>query len=592
MSTKIRASADSGASSTVNGSVGRALGSDNQTVAKQKGGKEVDGSRRPSRVQIRQPADRDSGAATKRALKTFNYANSALANTPTLVLVSLNDTFATKTIDLFDTVKVGRKLNPKIAPEPNNGIFDSKVLSRNHAEIWFADGKVWVKDVKSSNGTFLNGKRLSEDNMESEPFELQAGARLDFGLDIKNQEETMSNPSAPEIGVEPARGSVGSASTLEGVERSDLSDLLDRELKTADETRVKLLQLKESLETLGPIRSTESLNGSPDGVQSSTEAATRQADETLAKELEEAKLEIQTLANKYNDSLSQAKDWESFKKQVEGHALEVDALKKQNSTIEVVKEEASRWKSRSDLLEGEITALKEKVNSTTARETASIVAESEKNVKALNEELKSIRDQCKTLSSERDQLATEIKALRQSLANAEKESHAQREQNQKLRKEAAETAKNVAALAPSPTPSETASAAKEQRIPTTPGKRDRNARRRAAKSKEKDDSAEVEKPVERTAQVVSDPEDDDGVKYDSNGGNTSTLHVSFSSASQFSVTLPSNVLMTSFTAAYHVLSHQILAIAAIGILSIGGIAYFSLGHEFFDPLMGALSELF
>ncbi|KAI8920241.1 hypothetical protein DFJ77DRAFT_451834 [Powellomyces hirtus] len=552
MSTKIRASADSGASSTVNGSVGRALGSDNQTVAKQK--------------------------ATKRALKTFNYANSALANTPTLVLVSLNDTFATKTIDLFDTVKVGRKLNPKIAPEPNNGIFDSKVLSRNHAEIWFADGKVWVKDVKSSNGTFLNGKRLSEDNMESEPFELQAGARLDFGLDIKNQEETvviykkvsckvsfldhsqMSNPSAPEIGVEPARGSVGSASTLEGVERSDLSDLLDRELKTADETRVKLLQLKESLETLGPIRSTESLNGSPDGVQSSKEAATRQADETLAKELEEAKLEIQTLANKYNDSLSQAKDWESFKKQVEGHALEVDALKKQNSTIEVVKEEASRWKSRSDLLEGEITALKEKVNSTTARETASIVAESEKNVKALNEELKSIRDQCKTLSSERDQLATEIKALRQSLANAEKESHAQREQNQKLLKEAAEIAKNVAALAPSPTPSETASAAKEQRIPTTPGKRDRNARRRAAKSKEKDDSAEVEKPVERTAQVVSDPEDDDGVKYDSNGGNASTLHI--------------------------------LAIAAIGILSIGGIAYFSLGHEFFDPLMGALSELF
>ncbi|KAI8589744.1 SMAD/FHA domain-containing protein [Geranomyces variabilis] len=193
MSIKARASSESTA--TVNGSIGRSLTND---TARQK--------------------------ATKRALKTFNYANSDLANTPTLVLVSLNDTFATKTIDLFEPIKVGRKLNPKVAPEANNGIFDAKVLSRNHAEIWFADGKVWVKDVKSSNGTFLNGKRLSDDNVESEPHELNSGDRLEFGLDIKNPEETaviykkvsckvslvdpsqLSAPSAPELAGEPGRG--------------------------------------------------------------------------------------------------------------------------------------------------------------------------------------------------------------------------------------------------------------------------------------------------------------------------------------------------------------------------------------------------
>jgi len=42
-----------------------------------------------------------------------------------------------KTIDLFDgtPVKIGRQVNSKTAPSLGNGYFDSKVLSRNHAEI-------------------------------------------------------------------------------------------------------------------------------------------------------------------------------------------------------------------------------------------------------------------------------------------------------------------------------------------------------------------------------------------------------------------------------------------------------------------------
>lgn len=37
--------------------------------------------------------------------------------------------------------------------------------------------QVYVKDTKSSNGTYLNEKRLSNSGMESEPFELKTGAR-------------------------------------------------------------------------------------------------------------------------------------------------------------------------------------------------------------------------------------------------------------------------------------------------------------------------------------------------------------------------------------------------------------------------------
>lgn len=35
--------------------------------------------------------------------------------------------------------------------------------------------QIFIKDVKSSNGTFINGERLSQEGVESEPFELKTG---------------------------------------------------------------------------------------------------------------------------------------------------------------------------------------------------------------------------------------------------------------------------------------------------------------------------------------------------------------------------------------------------------------------------------
>jgi pSer/pThr/pTyr-binding forkhead associated (FHA) protein len=34
--------------------------------------------------------------------------------------------------------------------------------------------QIFIKDVKSSNGTFVNGKRLSAEGLESEPHELKS----------------------------------------------------------------------------------------------------------------------------------------------------------------------------------------------------------------------------------------------------------------------------------------------------------------------------------------------------------------------------------------------------------------------------------
>ncbi|KAI8927887.1 hypothetical protein BC831DRAFT_151712 [Entophlyctis helioformis] len=108
----------------------------------------------------------------------------------TILLEPLNDTFQTKVIVLTpdEPVKIGRKVSAKAIPETSNGIFDAKVLSRIHAELTLDHNKVMIKDLKSSNGTFINGNRLSEEGVMSAPNELRNGDRLDFGVDIFDED--------------------------------------------------------------------------------------------------------------------------------------------------------------------------------------------------------------------------------------------------------------------------------------------------------------------------------------------------------------------------------------------------------------------
>lgn len=106
-----------------------------------------------------------------------------------LLLLPLNGTFDRKFIPLPyypETLRIGRQTNAKTLPTQVNGYFDSKVLSRQHAEIWAekVSGRVWIRDIKSSNGTFVNGIRLSQENRDSEPRELRAEDILELGIDI------------------------------------------------------------------------------------------------------------------------------------------------------------------------------------------------------------------------------------------------------------------------------------------------------------------------------------------------------------------------------------------------------------------------
>ena len=110
-----------------------------------------------------------------------------------LHLVPMNGTFERKTITVPffpDVLRIGRQTNNKTIPTPLNGYFDSKVLSRQHAEVWAdRNGKIWIRDVKSSNGTFVNGARLSQENRDSDPNELHEQDMLELGIDIVSEDQ-------------------------------------------------------------------------------------------------------------------------------------------------------------------------------------------------------------------------------------------------------------------------------------------------------------------------------------------------------------------------------------------------------------------
>ncbi|KAG7192852.1 uncharacterized protein KQ657_001309 [Scheffersomyces spartinae] len=102
-----------------------------------------------------------------------------------VTLVLLNDTFVKKQLHVPyypETMKLGRPIGAKIKPDVNNGYFDSRVLSRNHADLYIdpTTGDLMLKDLNSSNGTFVNDVKLG-----AEPVALQIGDTVHLGFNIQ-----------------------------------------------------------------------------------------------------------------------------------------------------------------------------------------------------------------------------------------------------------------------------------------------------------------------------------------------------------------------------------------------------------------------
>lgn len=82
-------------------------------------------------------------------------------------------------------LRVGR-LVAGITTSDDLVLLNSKVVSRQQAEIWDANGDVYIKDTKSQSGTYINAVRMSESGVESRPYKLKSGDVVQFGVDHKS----------------------------------------------------------------------------------------------------------------------------------------------------------------------------------------------------------------------------------------------------------------------------------------------------------------------------------------------------------------------------------------------------------------------
>lgn len=104
--------------------------------------------------------------------------NKNMAAKAILICRPNSDRFEDRTLTLDQQIKVGRAV-ARAKPTESNAIFDCKVLSRHHALLWYEDGKFYLQDTKSSNGTFVNNNRLSADRHE-----ISSGDIVQFGVDV------------------------------------------------------------------------------------------------------------------------------------------------------------------------------------------------------------------------------------------------------------------------------------------------------------------------------------------------------------------------------------------------------------------------
>jgi hypothetical protein len=137
-------------------------------------------------------ASGDKGMAHQLPSIRFTAHHAPGASRPSLVFSPLSRILPTGR----EIIKVGRyseRDNP--TPQPANVPssapvgFKSKVVSRRHCEFWYSGGRWYIKDVKSSSGTFLNHIRLSSPGTESPPFPINDGDIVQLGIDFKGGEE-------------------------------------------------------------------------------------------------------------------------------------------------------------------------------------------------------------------------------------------------------------------------------------------------------------------------------------------------------------------------------------------------------------------
>ncbi|AAZ18250.1 conserved hypothetical protein [Psychrobacter arcticus 273-4] len=85
---------------------------------------------------------------------TNDIENMNAAATNTWQLNALTEALGDLTLTVTDSLSIGRGSD-------NDLVLGSKQISRNHAQLSVLNGQLYVKDLESSNGTFINDERIA-----------------------------------------------------------------------------------------------------------------------------------------------------------------------------------------------------------------------------------------------------------------------------------------------------------------------------------------------------------------------------------------------------------------------------------------------
>ena len=100
-------------------------------------------------------------------------------------------TFEDRLLVLDSPAKVGRS-HKEDRSESGNCFFDCKVLSRAHAKLLYDEGKFYLVDTGSSNGSFVNNIRLSKCGEESKVTQVYTGDLIRFGSDVVDKAKNVT----------------------------------------------------------------------------------------------------------------------------------------------------------------------------------------------------------------------------------------------------------------------------------------------------------------------------------------------------------------------------------------------------------------
>jgi pSer/pThr/pTyr-binding forkhead associated (FHA) protein len=121
-------------------------------------------------------------------------ATSEIPSFHTLHFHLLKDNLIIKSFNLVNNqhIEIGRHIGIRTIPAENNGYFDSPVLNRWHAEILEEDGTIFIKDLGSRYGTYINGVRLDPSwGRCSRLYQLKSGDLLAFGSNVFGKDGTI-----------------------------------------------------------------------------------------------------------------------------------------------------------------------------------------------------------------------------------------------------------------------------------------------------------------------------------------------------------------------------------------------------------------